>query len=149
MTVIITATWDMLSHVDSHQVLRGSNGVSFLGSLSFFWTLHVQLGHLLARWVPRTVAIPAGRRLDGFATWFECDFGDGQKPLSTAPAAQATHWKQTIFYLREPVEGGCHGVGRVELTGGGKHLGSCRDWGSLLDHWLINNICSWLIETLL
>jgi len=62
-----------------------------------------------------TVAIPAGRRLDGFATWFECDFGDGSPKLSTAPAAQATHWKQTIFYLREPVEGGggCNLHGQV------------------------------------
>ena len=73
------------------------------------------------RCVPRTVAIPAGRRLDGFATWFECDFGDGSPKLSTAPAAQATHWKQTIFYLREPVEGEGHeveGQGSVWWLGG-------------------------------
>lgn len=108
---------------------------------------HIQLGHffkkqghiywpLIARvffcsstgrfgCVPRTVAIPAGRRLDGFATWFECDFGDGSPKLSTAPAAQATHWKQTIFYLREPVEGEGHEVfQRVESDWGKIHLGS-------------------------
>ena len=57
------------------------------------------------------VAVPAQRRLDGFVAWFECDLG--ATTLSTAPTAPATHWKQTAFYLREPVEGGCEVSGKV------------------------------------
>jgi hypothetical protein len=52
----------------------------------------------------RSVSIPAGRRLDAFVAWFECDF-PGDLTLSTAPTKPATHWKQTAFYLREPLEG--------------------------------------------
>ncbi|CAL1134627.1 unnamed protein product [Cladocopium goreaui] len=54
-----------------------------------------------------SVSIPAGRRLDAFVAWFECDFpGDFGETLSTAPTRPATHWKQTAFYLREALEGG-------------------------------------------
>lgn len=107
------------------------------------------------RCVPRTVAIPAGRRLDGFATWFECDFGDGSPKLSTAPAAQATHWKQTIFYLREPVEGEGHeveGQGSVWWLGENTSYGSCRDvlGGLFCCRELMNEggFVGWLIENL-
>ena len=40
-----------------------------------------------------------------FVTYFECAFTSVHKPIifSTSPHAQYTHWKQTIFYLREPI----------------------------------------------
>lgn len=50
--------------------------------------------------------VPAGRRLDGFASWFECEFGAAGWLLSTSPSQEPTHWRQTAFYLREPIEGG-------------------------------------------
>lgn len=57
--------------------------------------------------------VPAGRRLDGIATWFECDFGDAGCLLSTSPSEPATHWRQTAFYFRQPMEGG----GGIRVTG--------------------------------
>jgi len=50
--------------------------------------------------------LQAGSRLDGFATWFECDFGDAGMLLSTAPDQAPTHWRQTAFYLQQPLEAG-------------------------------------------
>jgi len=39
----------------------------------------------------------------GFVAYFECAFTQVHKPIgfSTAPFAKYTHWKQTIFYLRD------------------------------------------------
>eukprot|EP00931_Biecheleriopsis_adriatica_P101674 TRINITY_DN76765_c0_g1_i1.p1 TRINITY_DN76765_c0_g1~~TRINITY_DN76765_c0_g1_i1.p1 ORF type:complete len:396 (-),score=84.93 TRINITY_DN76765_c0_g1_i1:52-1131(-) len=54
--------------------------------------------------------VPAGRRLDGIATWFECEFGSAGWLLSTSPESPATHWKQTVFHLRQPLEGGGTGI---------------------------------------
>jgi protein arginine N-methyltransferase 1 len=47
-------------------------------------------------------------RVHSLVAYFECAFTQCSPPLgfSTAPSAQYTHWKQTIFYLREPVEVG-------------------------------------------
>ena len=70
------------------------------------------------------VVVPTQRRLDGFVAWFECDLGATSLHLGrsrgmavwrrcTGPDAPATHWKQTAFYLREPVEGGCEVNGKV------------------------------------
>lgn len=46
--------------------------------------------------------------LHGFALWFQVTFpaGDAEKPLvlSTSPFQQATHWKQVLLYLNEPVQ---------------------------------------------
>lgn len=56
--------------------------------------------------VPIKFEVPAGRRLDGFVAWFECDFGSASGVLSTAPSEAPTHWRQTAFYLRQPLEGG-------------------------------------------
>jgi len=41
--------------------------------------------------------------LHGFVAYFECAFTQVHKPLgfSTAPFAKYTHWKQTIFYMRD------------------------------------------------
>lgn len=50
--------------------------------------------------------VPAGRRLDGFVAWFECDFGMAEHILSTAPSQAPTHWRQTAFYFQQPLEGG-------------------------------------------
>lgn len=55
---------------------------------------------------PLSLDIPAGRRLDGFVAWFECEFGSAGWLLSTAPSEAATHWRQTAFMLRQPLEGG-------------------------------------------
>ena len=37
--------------------------------------------------------------------WFDIDFGACHKPIrfSTGPHAKYTHWKQTVFYVREVV----------------------------------------------
>ena len=59
------------------------------------------------------LALPAGSRLDGIAMWFECEFGNAGWLLSTSPQKPATHWKQTVFYMRDPVEGG----GGVSISG--------------------------------
>ena len=39
------------------------------------------------------------------ACWFEADFSELNNPvrLTTSPFMKPTHWKQTIFYLSEPV----------------------------------------------
>eukprot|EP00932_Pfiesteria_piscicida_P010690 SRR837773.2169.p1 GENE.SRR837773.2169~~SRR837773.2169.p1 ORF type:complete len:284 (-),score=25.98 SRR837773.2169:83-934(-) len=50
--------------------------------------------------------IPAGGRLDGFASWFDCGFGEGIESLSTHPSKPLTHWRQTAFYFRQPIDGG-------------------------------------------
>ncbi|XP_055962507.1 protein arginine N-methyltransferase 6 [Sorex fumeus] len=45
--------------------------------------------------------------LHGFALWFQVTFpaGEAEQPLvlSTSPFQQATHWKQVLLYLNEPV----------------------------------------------
>mmetsp|Transcript_13745 Transcript_13745/g.18580 ORF Transcript_13745/g.18580 Transcript_13745/m.18580 type:complete len:378 (-) Transcript_13745:261-1394(-) len=50
--------------------------------------------------------VAAGRRLDGFVAWFECDFGSAGRLLCTSPSEAPTHWRQTVFSLRHPLEGG-------------------------------------------
>merc|ERR1712050_71528 len=51
-------------------------------------------------------SIAAGKRVDGFVTWFDCEFGKAGWLLSTAPSKPATHWRQTVFALKEPLECG-------------------------------------------
>jgi len=63
--------------------------------------------------VPLSLEVPAGRRLDGFVAWFECEFGSAGWLLSTAPSEAPTHWRQTVFCLRQPLEGG----GGLEVGG--------------------------------
>lgn len=55
---------------------------------------------------PLCIVVPAGRRLDGFASWFDCEFGIAGWLLSTSPESPPTHWRQTTFQLRQPIEGG-------------------------------------------
>jgi protein arginine N-methyltransferase 1 len=40
-----------------------------------------------------------------FVAYFECAFTQVHKPIvfSTSPHSKYTHWKQTVFYLREPL----------------------------------------------
>ena len=42
--------------------------------------------------------------LQSFLGFFDANFEDVENParMSTGPVASPTHWKQTIFYLREP-----------------------------------------------
>ena len=42
----------------------------------------------------------------GFVAWFDCDFSKGNKNirLSTSPYYTSTHWKQTVFYIDNPVK---------------------------------------------
>merc|ERR1711924_120013 len=56
--------------------------------------------------VPLNFKVPAGQKLDGFVSWFECDFGEAGCLLSTSPTCTPTHWRQTAFYFRQPMEGG-------------------------------------------
>ena len=55
----------------------------------------------------------------GFVSWFDCDFSHGSKKicLSTSPYRKQTHWKQTVFYIDEPLEVGAGDVikGRVSV----------------------------------
>eukprot|EP00811_Abedinium_folium_P002321 NODE_12127_length_1244_cov_6.281110.p1 GENE.NODE_12127_length_1244_cov_6.281110~~NODE_12127_length_1244_cov_6.281110.p1 ORF type:complete len:310 (-),score=100.86 NODE_12127_length_1244_cov_6.281110:8-937(-) len=50
--------------------------------------------------------VPAGRRLDGFVAWFECEFGAAGWLLSTHPSSAPTRWQQTAFHFRKPLDGG-------------------------------------------
>ena len=55
-------------------------------------------------------------RVHSFVAYFECAFTQGaRQPLgfSTSPFSKYTHWKQTIFYLDEPISV-CEGE---EVTG--------------------------------
>jgi len=66
--------------------------------------------------MPICFEMPPGKRLDGFASWFECDFGEDPSLLSllsTSPSSPPTHWRQTVFHFRQPLEGG----GGVSLSG--------------------------------
>ena len=55
----------------------------------------------------------------GFVSWFDCEFSHGAKKicLSTSPYRKQTHWKQTVFYIDEPLEVGPGDVikGRVNV----------------------------------
>merc|ERR1711862_182223 len=59
----------------------------------------------------------ANRRdsVHAFVAYFECAFTGVQQPLgfSTSPFSKYTHWKQTVFYLNEPI----HMVEGEELIG--------------------------------
>ena len=44
-------------------------------------------------------------RIDAFATYFDVLFGDMEHKtvLSTSPHKKQTHWRNTLFYLEEPI----------------------------------------------
>ena len=41
----------------------------------------------------------------GFISWFTTDFSHGNENicLNTSPFKKWTHWKQTVFYLKNPL----------------------------------------------
>lgn len=57
--------------------------------------------------------------------YFDVTFGDGHKPIgfSTGPRSRATHWKQTVFYLRDTliVHAGDHVTGEVRCAPNAKN----------------------------
>lgn len=48
--------------------------------------------------------LESGQRLGGFTSWFDCEFGKAGWLLNTAPDSPPTHWRQTTFHLRDPIE---------------------------------------------
>ncbi|KAF8460381.1 S-adenosyl-L-methionine-dependent methyltransferase [Kalaharituber pfeilii] len=57
----------------------------------------------LAFSVPFTLTARRDDFIHALIAWFDIDFGACHKPIrfSTGPHAKYTHWKQTVFYLRE------------------------------------------------
>lgn len=45
--------------------------------------------------------------VNGLVTWFDIEFGgmDNLVTFSTGPKAQYTHWKQTVFFFDQPLDG--------------------------------------------
>ena len=69
-----------------------------------------------------------------FVAYFECAFTNIHKPLgfSSSPQSKYTHWKQTIFYLSEPLTV-CEGeeiTGRIICK---PNVGNVRDLDIALD----------------
>lgn len=58
--------------------------------------------------------------IHAFVSYFECAFTKIDKPLgfSTSPQSTYTHWKQTIFYLKDSVyvQEGDDIIGRITCT---------------------------------
>jgi len=54
---------------------------------------------------PFTLKATRNDYVHAFLAWFDISFSAAHKPVnfSTGPHAQYTHWKQTVFYLEEPV----------------------------------------------
>lgn len=46
-----------------------------------------------------------GCKIGGFVTYFDAIFSNCHKPvvLTTSPFSPSTHWRQTLFYLRDPI----------------------------------------------
>jgi protein arginine N-methyltransferase 1 len=57
----------------------------------------------LAYSVPFTIDVRTSEHLHALVSWFDIDFTACHTPtsFSTGPHSTKTHWKQTIFYLRE------------------------------------------------
>ncbi|KAH0795938.1 Protein arginine N-methyltransferase 8 [Histomonas meleagridis] len=57
---------------------------------------------------PFTLNVKQNETLHAFVTYFDVFFNDlpVKKTLSTSPMKKQTHWKQTFFYLKKPLE--CH-----------------------------------------
>eukprot|EP00998_Keelungia_sp_KM082_P005397 NODE_1724_length_1238_cov_71.102610_g1709_i0.p1 GENE.NODE_1724_length_1238_cov_71.102610_g1709_i0~~NODE_1724_length_1238_cov_71.102610_g1709_i0.p1 ORF type:complete len:338 (+),score=60.42 NODE_1724_length_1238_cov_71.102610_g1709_i0:88-1101(+) len=74
--------------------------------------------------VSATLTFPFLRQgtLHGFCCWFDCDFAMDTAPepllLSTAPDAEPTHWKQTVFFLPDefPVDPQSDDKGDITVT---------------------------------
>ena len=71
--------------------------------------------------VPFQLTASRNDYLHALVGYFDVTFSAGHKPvvMTTSPKARPTHWKQTVFYLEEPLTicaGGGEGPGR---EGGG------------------------------
>ena len=57
----------------------------------------------LAFEAPFTLKVRRNDFIHALIAWFDIDFSACHKPIrfSTGPHAKYTHWKQTVFYLRE------------------------------------------------
>jgi protein arginine N-methyltransferase 1 len=72
-------------------------------------TLDMQTIHsaseMLDRAIPFELKAKRTTTLDAFIAWFDYQFTKGEcdVKVSTGPFAEPTHWKQTVFYLRNPV----------------------------------------------
>ncbi|KAK9709484.1 Nuclear SAM-dependent mono-and asymmetric methyltransferase [Basidiobolus ranarum] len=55
--------------------------------------------------VPFSVTAKRDDYIHGFISWFDIEFGACHKPVefSTGPHAKYTHWKQTVFYIKETI----------------------------------------------
>jgi len=65
--------------------------------------------------VPFSLKVTRGGNLTALVAFFDVEFGDGHKSttLSTSPWAAPTHWKQTIFHLKNAAR-----VAEGQLVGG-------------------------------
>lgn len=57
----------------------------------------------LAFKVPYSLTVKRSDFVHAVIAWFDIEFGACHKPIlfSTGPHAKYTHWKQTVFYLRD------------------------------------------------
>jgi protein arginine N-methyltransferase 1 len=57
----------------------------------------------LAFEVPYSLPVKRSDFVHAVIAWFDIEFGACHKPItfSTGPHAKYTHWKQTVFYLRD------------------------------------------------
>lgn len=56
---------------------------------------------------PFTITLSRDDQVHGFVSYFECVFSACERPitLSTSPFQRRTHWKQTIFYIKNDILG--------------------------------------------
>ncbi|KAL7436231.1 hypothetical protein ACHAXM_006326 [Skeletonema potamos] len=83
---------------------------------------------------PFRIQVERSDYVHAFVAYFECAFTNIHKPLgfSTSPQSKYTHWKQTIFYLSEPMTV-CEGeeiTGRITCK---PNVGNVRDLDIELD----------------
>lgn len=56
--------------------------------------------------LPFNLEVTQDRRISALVTFFTVDFSRCHTKVgfSTAPEAEPTHWKQTVFYLKTPIQ---------------------------------------------
>ena len=65
----------------------------------------IQLSKSTFKSLPFQIEALRDDTVHAFLAWFDYDFTHGSKPveISTGPFSKSTHWKQTVFYLDNPV----------------------------------------------
>lgn len=65
--------------------------------------LYTVTAHDLAFQAPFTLDVRKSDFIHALIAWFDIEFSACHKPIrfSTGPHTKYTHWKQTVFYLRE------------------------------------------------